>query len=115
MIPAQLDPAILNVGVDLAMAFGANWMQPVQARLAAKYPHLSAEALDAYDAACREAMFSVQQRVPEHWNAAGADEAEAFRRFKAQVLTSYPWISGMNLEHLWTQGRYYAWKDGLLE
>ncbi|MBW3570973.1 MAG: hypothetical protein KY467_07695 [Gemmatimonadetes bacterium] len=112
---AELDPAILNAGLDLAMEFGPNWMQPIQARLAARHPRLSTEALDAYEAACRETMTWAHLRVPEHWNAVGGDEAEAFRRFKVQVLTAYPWISGKNLKRLWTQGRYYASKDGLLE
>ena len=117
MIPStpELDPAILNAGLDLAMGFGPNWFQPVQSRLEAKHPHLSTGALDAYDATCRAAMNWAQQRVPEHWNAVGGNEAEAFGRFKVQVLTAHPWISGKNLKHLWTQGRYYAWKDGLLE
>lgn len=59
-------------------------------------------------------MTWAQQRVPEHWNAVAGDEDEAFRRFKPRVLTVYSWISGKNLKRLWTQGRYYAWKDGAL-
>jgi hypothetical protein len=111
----ELDSEILNAGVDLAMEFGPSWMQPIQGRLAGLYPHLTPEELDAYEAACRAAMFWAQQQVPEHWNAVGGDEAEAFRRFKPHVLTAHPWISGKNLKRLWTQGRYYAWHDGLLE
>jgi hypothetical protein len=111
----ELDSEILNVGLDLAMEFGSNWLQPIQSRLAGRYPRLTTDELDAYEAACRTAMIWAQRRVPEHWNAVGGDEKEAFRRFKPHVLTVHPWISGKNLKRLWTQGRYYAFKDGELE
>src|SRR5688500_5150846 len=97
------------------MEWGPDWNQPVQARLARRYPRLTEPELDAYETVCRTAMTWAHRLVPEHWNAVGGDEAEALRRFKARVLTQYPWISGKNLKRLWTQGRYYAWHDGLLE
>lgn len=112
-MPAD-DPGILNVGLDLAMEFGASWMQPIQSRLAGRHPALAASELDEYDAACRAAMTWAQRQVPEHWHAAGGREREARRRFQQAVLSRYPWISAKNLKQLWTQGRYYAWKDGEL-
>lgn len=44
-----LDREILNAGLDLAMEFGPSWMQPIQGRLASRYPHLSTTELDAYE------------------------------------------------------------------
>ena len=43
------------------------------------------------------------------------DERAATGTFRQSVLARYPWISAENLTQLWTQGRYYAWKDGELE
>ncbi len=106
------DPEILNVGVDLAMEWGPNWLADIQPRLVERHPELGAEALDAYDAACRAAMRWGHAQVPVHWQAAGGDQAEASRRFDEAVRARYPWISEKNLSHLFSQGCYYAWKDG---
>lgn len=109
------DPRILNVGLNLAMEFGASWLQPIQSRLAQRYPRLAAAELDAYDAVCRAATTWAQQLVPEHWERAGGDEREAVRLFGETVRARYPWVSAETMSRLWNQGRYYAWKDGLLE
>jgi hypothetical protein len=109
-----LNPEILNVGLGLAMEFGPSWMQPTQSRLAKRYPRLSPEELDAYEAACRPAMQFGHTEVPRHWHAAAGRERVALGTFRKSVLARYPWVSAKNLKHLWTQGRYYAWKDGEL-
>jgi hypothetical protein len=106
------DPEILNVGLDLAMEWGPNWLAAIQPRLAERHPALSAEELDAYEAACRTAMNWGHAQVPEHWHAAGGDQDNAFRRFEGAVRERYHWISEKNLAHLFSQGSYYAWKNG---
>ena len=111
---AGLDRAILNVGLDLAMEWGPDWLQPIQPRLAARYPGLGAEQLDAYDAWCRGVMHWAHAQVPEHWRAAAGNEAEARRRFDEAVLSRHSVVSPDNLSRLWSQGCYYAWKDGAL-
>lgn len=110
----ELDPAILNDGLDLSMAFGADWLKPIQPRLAARHPELSPAELAAYQNACRAAMDYGHAQVPVHWRAAAGDEAAAFRLFEQAVLARHPWMSAKNLWHLFSQGRYYAWKDGAL-
>lgn len=96
------------------MEWGPNWLKPIQERLAVKYPHLNVEELDAYQAVCRSAMNFGHEQVPEHWHAAGGDQAEAERRSQQAVLARYPWVSPANLSHLFSQGCYYAWKDGAI-
>jgi hypothetical protein len=108
----ELDPAILNLGLGLSMAFGPDWLKPIQSRLAALHPELSPAELDAYESACRAAMDLGHAQVPAHWNAAAGDQAAAFRLFERAVLERHPWISEKNLSHLFSQGCYYAWKDG---
>lgn len=109
-----LDEHILNVGLDLAMEFGANWLTPIQARLAKKFPSLSAAELDGYEHACREAMTFGHAQVPILWRRAGGDEPTARRLFDEVLLCAHPWITPKNLSHLFSQGCYYAWKDGNL-
>jgi hypothetical protein len=110
--PVDADPEILNTGLDLAMEWGPNWLAAIQARLAERHPGLNAAELDAYDAACRTAMRWGHAQVAEHWQAANRDGDEASRRFEAAVREQYPWMSEKNLSHLFSQGCYYAWKDG---
>ncbi|MFL5386714.1 MAG: hypothetical protein ACJ8GN_29840 [Longimicrobiaceae bacterium] len=43
---------LLNRGLALAMEFGENCLQPIQARLAKEFPHLTPQGLDQYDALC---------------------------------------------------------------
>jgi hypothetical protein len=108
------DPEILNVGLDLAMEWGADFMQPIHPRLSRCYPQLAADELDAYDAACRTAMGWGHLHVAPHWHAAGGNEREARRAFEQSARGRYPWISDKNLSRLYAQGRYYAWHDGEL-
>jgi hypothetical protein len=105
-------PEILNAGLDLSMAWGPDWLQPIQSRLAALYPALGEAELDAYEAACREAMSWGHAQVPDAWHAAGHDQAEANRLFEQAARERYPWISDKNVSHLFSQGTYYAWKNG---
>jgi hypothetical protein len=111
----ELDPTILNEGLELAMEFGPNWLKPIQSRLAARHPELSTAELDAYEAACRAAM-NFGHRQAYDLLAAG-DEATAStvqNRFERVMQQHHPWISPRTLTHLYSQGRYYAWKDGVL-
>jgi hypothetical protein len=105
-----MDRRILNAGLDLAMEFGEHWLSPIQERLAAKCPSLSAAELDAYNDACRAAMHFGHEQVALKIREAGNDHAKHFRRFRTAVLARYPWISAGNLKRLFSQGCYYAMK-----
>jgi hypothetical protein len=107
-----MDERILNVGLDLAMEFGKNWLQPIQQRLAKKFPKLSPAELDEYERACREAMVFGHAQVPVQWKRADGQEKTARRLFDEVVLAAHPWITATNLSHLFSQGCYYAAKDG---
>ena len=111
---AELDREILNEGLALAMAFGPDWLQPIQARLAAQHPHLAAAELDAYDAACRGAMDFGYAQAYDRLAAAGGDDPAARPAFEQAMRARHPWVSAGNLSRLFSQGRYYAWKDGAL-
>ena len=40
------DPAVLNAGLELAMAWGEDWLEPIVRRLAERYPELLRQQLD---------------------------------------------------------------------
>jgi hypothetical protein len=110
----ELEAEILNAGLDLAMEWGADFMQPINPRLTRRFPRLPVHELNAYDAACRAAMGWGHTQVAPHWHAVGGNEREARRAFERSVRDRYPWISDKNLSRLYAQGRYYAWHDGEL-
>ncbi|HMR78253.1 MAG TPA: hypothetical protein PKD61_24260 [Polyangiaceae bacterium] len=107
-----MEASILNVALELAMAFGKDWLAPVQPRLRSRYPSLSFDELDAYDAACRRVLALSRQQAPACWRKAGARQSDALKYFGEAVRVSFPWVNRDNLAHLFSQGCYYAWKNG---
>lgn len=103
---------VLNAGLELALEFGENWLQPIQTRLAQQHPELSSAELEECDAICREAMTFGHEQVRVCWRGAGTSQDEAFRRFRDAVRRRFDWIDDARLSHLFSQGCYYAWKDG---
>ena len=103
---------MLNEGLDMAMAFGSDWLRPIQERLSKKYPRLSHAELDEYDRVCREAMNFAHTQLIACWREAGSKQKQAFEFFCRDVQAPYPWASDANLSRLFSQGCYYAYKDG---
>lgn len=112
------DEKILNKGLELALEFGPNWMQPIQSRLSKKFPVLRTDELDKYNSICRTAMRDGHDFVYKTLEAA-ADEKrkisdqEVSDKLKSFLQERYPWINSRNFRSLLSQGFYYAWKDGL--
>ncbi|WP_339844590.1 hypothetical protein [uncultured Halopseudomonas sp.] len=50
------DEEFLNEAFHLAMAWGKDWLQPVQGRLAKAHPQLNEKELDHYNSVVQEAM-----------------------------------------------------------
>ena len=108
---ASLDPdALRNEGLALAMDWGEDWLAPIQQRLRERHPRLTRAELDELDSTCRAAMRLGHETVHALVRTHGKDLALAAfaERFAAQV----PWASAENVERLFKQGLYYAWKTG---
>jgi hypothetical protein len=108
---ADLDAAVLNDGLALAMEWGDEWLRPIQERLARAHPELTSDDLDRYDTACRAAMdrgHGLVSELMQRERLAPGDEL--WRRFRAVSSLRDPWISDDNLGHLYSQGCYYAMK-----
>lgn len=104
------DAETLNIGLDLAMAWGPDWLKPIQARLAERLPSLSTPELDRCEKVCREAMRRGHDLVGELIAMTGSPSESVLHQFAAQMLTRWPWISHENLNRLYSQGCYYAMK-----
>ena len=113
-----MDDTILNTGLSLAMAFGTDWLKPIQERLSEKYPSLSQKDLDRYDSVCREAMTKghsfiykkLESIIKENKKITNEDLHTEVQTFLGR---KYAWINSDNMKKLVSQGIYYAYKDGL--
>lgn len=108
----DIDDSILDRALTLAMEFGENWLQPNQNRLRGEYPHLTPAELSACNAVCQAAREHGVLQVPACWREAAGDGSRAFTAWRAVMREHHPWISDGTARRLFSQGRYYAWKDG---
>lgn len=112
------DPKILNTALSLALEFGRNLNQPVQARLQAEYPYLWKAQLDEYNqvastaaAAGKSYVYKTLERLAVRRASISSRELKAgLEKF---LRDKYPWINGRNIDHVYSQGVYYAYRDGL--
>jgi len=109
-----INEQILNNGLTLALEWGENWLKPIGPRLKEKYPNLSEEQLDLYNKICQQAMRSAQDLVYTMAESVGRHNLK-YEEWESIIKTAYPWISQENRSHLFSQGMYYAWKDGVSE
>lgn len=116
----DLKAEILNDGLDMSMAFGPDWLKPIQERLGKKYPEITEEKLDEYNQICSKArddgndfIYRTLEKMAELKQTITSADLEY--QLKTFMTTKYLWISKENLNRLFSQGCYYAWKDGLTE
>lgn len=99
---------LLNEGLALAMAWGQDWLMPIQTRLRQRHPALSEQELDEINAFCQTAMkfghAEALNQAPDQ-----PDDAKK-AAFSIAVKARYPWINDENLSQLYSQGMYYAMK-----
>ena len=112
------EAAILNRGLRYTMAFGKNWMQPIQSRLSDKFPELTSLELDEYDTRCREALnFGldlVYDRLSGLCDNRETVQMKVLRKdFEDATREMLPWISRSNQKALLKQALYYSWHDGV--
>lgn len=109
---------ILNTGLALAMAFGTDWLKPINKRLIEKYSFLSPYESERYNSICQMAMSAGHKYIYARLDKLAILEstitATALKDELATHLKSkFNWINDTNLDKLYSQGCYYAYKDGL--
>jgi hypothetical protein len=112
-IEKQGEEALLNYALDLAQEWGDEWLEPIQERLSMAYPNFTREELDKYNAIAQDAMKYGHDLVYSMAEKQGKDIEES--KWKETYLSRYPWVDSKNLKHLFSTGRYYAWKDGVAQ
>ena len=100
---------ILNDGLRLAMAFGDDWLKPIQTRLVRLYPELDMRELDEYNNKCQFVMKAGHDLAYSLGKESG--KKASFNNFRKNLGESFPWINDKNLKRLFSQGMYYAYKD----
>src|SRR5262249_55264111 len=100
--PNPLRDEQLNEGLHLATEWGEQFMQPIQPRLASKYPALSPTELDELNATCQAAMKFGHSAVYDLARVSGKDTRSP--AFETRMKRQYPWIDSRNLSRLFSQG-----------
>jgi hypothetical protein len=100
---------ILNDGLKFALEFGSNWLQPIQSRLAKRYPELTESELDNFNSQCQAAMAAGHEQVYTSFEQFGIEAF--FELFAASYYQQYPWVNEKNLKRIFSQGMYYAYKN----
>jgi hypothetical protein len=102
--------ALKNYALELAQEWGKDWLKPIQERLRRAYPKMSAEEQDRLNALAQDAMKAGHDLVYSMAETKGKDFPEA--EWRSAYSARFPWVDEKNLRHLYSTGRYYAWKDG---
>ena len=105
---SYIEEDILNAGLNLAMEFGQNWLQPIQERLAKKYPKLNSTKLDEYNDVCQSAMKLGHDSM---FKLSENNDVETRVEELAEIVREqYPWVTDKNISKLYSQGMYYSMK-----
>ena len=111
---------ILNSGLDFAMEFGENFLKPIQGRLSKKYRFLNETELDNYNLICKSAKDEGQKYIYDFLEKLSTEnnnisENNLKNNLSNFIREKYSWISENNLNRLFSQACYFAYKDGLDE
>lgn len=97
------EAGILNVALDLALEWGKDWLMPIPDRLRERYPTMTREEAERWDARCREIM----EYVFRECRGASLENIEAV---SDMIAGRYPLLNESNVGRLTSQGIYYAMK-----
>lgn len=105
------EETLMNYALELAQEWGDEWLKPTHERLRKAYPNMPPSELDRLNSVAQEAMkyghdlvYSMVEQEGKNINLSVWREAFTSR---------YPWVDEKNLKHLFSTGKYYAWKDGV--
>ena len=112
-----MDAATLNVGLNIAMEWGEDWLQPIQERLRARFPKLDVAAFDECNEICQAAMRTGYELASECMIGIGLSDnlseeknREIKNQFTDDIRARFAWIDDDNAGRLYSQGCYYAMK-----
>lgn len=103
--------SLLNDGLEVALEWGPNLSRPFAERLAERHPRLGPAELQELEKRCNAAMSFGHNLVSELAVQCGG--VSRIQGFHPAMAARYPWVNAANLSRIFSQGQYYAWKDGL--
>ncbi len=115
----SIDADIFNIALKMASEFGEDFLQPIQARLAILFPDMMNEQLDLYNKKSGKARDEAYKFVYHQMSDLAAksetiSKSWSFAQFEVHMKAKYPLINEENLSHLYSQGCYFAYKDGII-
>jgi hypothetical protein len=97
---------IFQKAVELSLEWGKQWLQPINDRIRAIYPSLTEAEADDLDRKCKE----IQKYCWDDLCWKELDGLITQAEIVAAMKARYPELSDANLNHLISQGYYYARK-----
>jgi hypothetical protein len=115
----KINEEILNHGLNMALEFGPNLNQPIHQRLKQKFPDLNDHKLAEINQLCYdvrdEGVNFILSTLGAVAGKRGTIKHAELELMLKEKLAKYLWINEKNLSHIYSQGCYYAWKDGSID
>jgi hypothetical protein len=111
---ADVDDAVRNEALLISLEWGPRRSIPFEERLAAARPELSGEEVADLRKLTNQVESEAWGTVASFFTAHGMKDRDANAAWTRALLAKWPWLTEKSLAALWTQGCYYAWKDGEL-
>ena len=110
----KITPEILNLSLNLALEWGENWLAPIQERLIKEIPTLTLNETNDLNLLAKTVRQDINSFIYKTLDAKGVETEQLKEILSEYVKEKYSWIDQENFSRLFSQGCYYAWKDGLL-
>jgi hypothetical protein len=110
----NFDSKILNMSLELTLEWGEYWLAPIQERIMLKLPSLSSSQADFLDSFSKEVQKDINLFIKKTLERKRIESEQLNEIVLSYINEKYSWINEDNIAKLFSQGCYYAWKDGLL-
>lgn len=106
---AWASDALKNLALGLALDWGPDWLQPIQARLAGLAPELDAQQRDALNALAQRVMRFGRKAMEDAMRLRGGQPAVPdLDALRGRLGPEFGWIDHERLSRLHSQSAYYA-------
>lgn len=110
----DFDSNILNMSLELTLEWGEHWLAPIQERIMLKLPSLSLNQADFLDLFSKKVQKDINLFIKQTLEKKRIGSEQLKEIVLSYINEKYSWINERNSARLFSQGCYYAWKDGLL-
>ncbi len=107
-----MDDLVRNEALRISIEWGPRRSIPYETRLANSRPELAQSQIEELRTLCAQVESEAWGTVVQHFKANGMNDAAAIDAWTTALRAKWPWLNQNNLASLWTQGCYYAWKEG---